>query len=399
MTSLHWTENSWVSGSPQGYPDGQIAWVPGFVNAHSHAFQHAMRARAEYATPGGDDFWTWRNAMYELALSLGPEELYQVSKDAFSEMRQAGIVHVGEFHYVHHAQDGSRYAEPNELAHQVIRAAQDAGIGITLLLVAYHRAGFGRAAEPHQRRFVEPTLDGYLSRVEALLERYKGADGVNIGVAPHSIRAVPAEWLSGIRDFAVEHGIPLHIHANEQVREIEESKAEYGKPPVLVFDELGLFEAHTTLVHATHLSVEELDVLGRAKPVICACPTTERNLGDGFLPALELVKRDVPICIGSDSHTQVDFIEEMRIIEYHERLRYQRRNVLAQVYSERVGGPVETGDVLLPMSSKNGALSLGLDSVDWIGFDLEHPALKGWTEQTLSSHLVLCTSGLRPLEA
>jgi len=391
MDCLTWTPDGWIDGPPVGlaYQD-EHAYIPAFVNAHSHAFQHAMRGFSEFASPSQDDFWSWRNAMYGLALTLESDEFYAVARAAFEEMFATGIRHVGEFHYVHHAPDGSRYSDDNELAHQVIRAALDAGLRITLLLVAYNRAGFGRLAESGQRRFVETSLDVYLDRVDRLRAHYLDNPDVRIGVAPHSIRAVPGHWLEEIAQYAVMHGLPLHIHANEQLREIEESKAEYGHPPIVVFDELGLFEAQVTLVHATHLSEHELEILQIRQPIVCACPTTERNLGDGFLPALELLRRDVPIALGSDSHAQIDFLEELRCVEYHERLRYQRRNVLAHSISEREKRDVQTGDVLLPMSSQHGAWALGdREPQDWIAFDLNHPSLRGWTRLTLSSHLVL----------
>lgn len=391
---LTWTPTGWVDGTHHAAQliasPSELAFIPGFVNAHSHAFQHAMRGRTESATPAEDDFWSWRNAMYSLALTLEPQAIYEVSLAAYKEMAAAGITHVGEFHYVHHAPDGSRYEDDNELAHQVIRAAQDAGLRITLLLVAYHRAGFGRPAEAAQRRFVEPSLERYLGRVDRLLLHYKDVPGVSIGVAPHSIRAVPGDWLTEIAGFAATREIPLHIHANEQTREITESIAEYGHPPILVFEDLGLFEAHTTLVHGTHLSDDELAILEQRRPVICACPTTERNLGDGFLPALKLIERNVPIALGSDSHAQIDFLEEMRAVEYHERLRYQRRNVLAHSLALQSGQTIHTGDVLLPMANINGAHALGQKpNDDFVAFDLNHPSLQGWTRDSLSSHLTL----------
>ncbi len=381
---------------------GDVLILPGLVNAHSHAFQRLIRGRTEYVDRArlDDDFWTWRDQMYAAALTLDPEAIYAASRAAFLEMAETGITSVGEFHYIHHQPDGTRYDDPNELAHRVIAAARDVGLRICLLLVAYHRGGHNRPATQGQRRFIEPTVDQYLSRVDALRTHYAGDPYVTIGVAPHSIRAVPGEWLTQISKYAGEHNVPFHIHACEQRREIEESLEEYGVEPLIAFQDLGVFEqAKTvTLVHATHLTTDELDVAEAHKPYVCACPTTERNLGDGFLPASELWTRQIPVSLGSDSHTNIDLWEEMRVIEYHERLRHEARNALPTIEARRLG--VERRDVwesLMPTSAEYGARCLHLhagtldvgECADFVVIDLNHRTLRGADADSVLNDVVL----------
>src|SRR5690554_728447 len=369
-----WTERSsvWVRGGrvvgvgalderPRRYRTvdlEKVALVPGQVNAHSHAFQRVMRGLAERrdVTRPDDDFWTWREAMYEVALSLSAEEVEAAARLAFWEMARAGITHVGEFHYVHHRPDGSAYDDPNELAHRVIAAAQAVGIRITLLHVAYHTGDIGQRAKPRQRRFIEPDVGTYLGRLSALQERWGGVEGVSVGSAPHSIRTVDRSWVEAISEYCVGQKMVIHTHVCEQPAEIAASQRAYGMGPVeALHDWVGL-GAEWTLVHGTHMSERELEIVAQTRPTICACPSTERNLGDGFLPARALVKAGVPIALGSDSHTVIDPWEEMRLVEYHERLRAQARNVLPAHDAQSRSGSAE---VLWPMGSVAGASAHG----------------------------------------
>jgi len=385
---------------------GAVAAVPGLVNAHSHGFQRAIRGRTEFldATRKEEDFWSWRRLMYQTALALEPADIEAVSRMAFLEMALTGITAVGEFHYVHHQPDGHPYADPNTLAHAVIEAARSVGVRITLLRVAYHRDGFERAAGPDQRRFVEPDVETYLERVEALAHHWRGDDGVTVGMAPHSIRAVPGPWLRAIGAHAVATGRVVHIHACEQRRELAESRAEYGAEPVRVLADRGLLSPRTTLVHGTHLDAEGLALVAQAKATVCACPTTERNLGDGFLPAQALIAGRVPIALGSDSQANIDLWAEMRLVEYHERLRTQRRNVLATHHglwhAAPAHGRLETADILWPMGTRHGARALGAEGgrialdapADFVTLDLNAPSLAGLTADTLRPNLVFSTS-------
>ena len=356
------------------------ARLPGFVNAHSHAFQRGLRGlveRVDQAHPA-DDFWSWREAMYAAATALDPDSIYDVSLLAFSEMAGAGYVAVGEFHYPHHRPDGSPYEEANAMSEAVVRAAAAAGIQIVLLMTAYERGGQGRPPSPGQRRFCDPSVDAYLRRVEAL-----AAEGVAVGLAPHSVRAVSRAWLERIAAYADETGLVVHIHANEQRRELDECRAEYGLLPVELLADVGLLGERTTLVHATHVTDGELDLIAQAGASVCACPTTEANLGDGFLPAARLFERGIPVCIGSDSNTIIDPLVELREIEVIARRQAERRNVLVR--------PGEPGPApfLLDVGSRNGARALGIyPPLPEIEVDLSHPQLRAVAPDALAAALI-----------
>jgi formimidoylglutamate deiminase len=340
--------------------------LPGFVNAHSHAFQRLLRGRVERVDPEHphDDFWTWREEMYRAANSIDPESAHDVALLVYREMVAAGYTVVGEFHYPHHRPGGEPYADPNAMAKATAAAAREAGIEIVMLMCAYARAGAGRPPTEGQRRFCDPTVEAYLERVDAL------AAECAVGLAPHSVRAVPRDWLERIAAHASDRGYVVHIHANEQRREVEECLAEYGMRPIELLAEVGLLGPRTTVVHATHVSERELDLLASSGATVCACPTTEANLGDGFLPAAELLARDVPVCIGSDSNTIVDPFAELREMEHCARRLAERRNVLV-----RAGDPGPT-PYLLEAGGRNGARSLGLDGPPGeLEIDLSHPLL------------------------
>ncbi len=361
--------------------------LPAFVNAHSHAFQRLLRGRVEHVEPGRDDFWSWRERMYEAAASLTPDSLYEVTLAAYREMRAAGYGAVGEFHYVHHRPDGRPYADANALAHAVAAAARDAGIELVLLLCAYARAGPGRAPEERQRRFCDASPAAYLERLEAL------AADCRVGLAPHSVRALPREWLEELGRYAEGSGLVVHVHADEQRREIAECLEEHGRRPIELLAETGLLGPRTTVVHATHASEGELDLLAQAGASVCACPTTEANLGDGFLPAAELLERGVPVCIGSDSNVRIDPLEELREIETCARRLAERRNVLVPA------GAAGPAPFLLVMGWENGARALGLDGVPGqVEVDTSHRQLAGVERDDLEAALVFGCSAdvLRP---
>jgi len=372
------------------------ALLPGFVNAHSHAFQRVIRGRTQWrsATVPQADFWSWREAMYAAALGMRPEDVFLVSRFCFLEMLRAGITTVGEFHYLHRDVEGRRYLEPNELAHRVLDAAAEVGIRIALLNVCYATGGIGRPLASEQRRFATPELDVYLRDTAELQDRYRGDGLVTVGVAPHSVRAVPRDWLRELHDWAASRGMVVHMHVSEQPREVEDCVAAYGLRPVELLDAEGVLDERFTAVHATHLTQEEIALLGDARATVCACPTTERDLGDGFLPGAELLDADVRIALGTDSHTVIDFFEEMRLVEYHERLRRLRRVVLAV---PGAGGRLEVAPLLLELGTESGARSLGIDAgaiepgrlADLIAVDLEHPAVVGWTPESLAAVLTL----------
>lgn len=381
--------------------------VAGQVNAHSHAFQRAIRGLTEYlpADRRDDDFWSWREAMYRAALALDADQLGIVARQVFAEMLEAGYTTVGEFHYLHHRPDGRPYDNPNELAERMIRAARDVGLRICLLRTAYHRGGHQTPPTDRQRRFVEPDLGTYLTRLDQLRNQLDGFDdAVSVGIAPHSIRACPPSWLEQLGRAARERDLPLHIHVSEQTAELDQSRDEYGTTPIAALDQLDVLSSNVTLVHATHATDEELDLLAAHRPTVCACPSTERNLGDGFLPASELATRNVPVCLGTDSQADIDPWSEMRLVEYHERLRRRARNVLAtaSVDSGRApdGRDVSTGDQLWPMGARNGAAALGLETgqlrpsapADLVALDLTHPTIAGADLDHLAAHLTMSAS-------
>lgn len=368
------------------------ALLPGLVNAHSHAFQRLIRGRTEFVAAGhaSDDFWSWREAMYQAATSLSPEELYVASRQAFLEMALAGITSVGEFHYLHHAPDGSPYADRQELAHQVIRAAREVGLRICLLRVAYARSGYQVAPNPRQRRFIDGQPEDALHSVKALQQAWAADPLVSVGLAPHSVRAVPRAWLEAFDTF---RGGPLHMHVAEQPAEVRACQAEHDCTPVQLLEQVGLLREGFTAVHAIHISLEDIARLAKGRAAVCACPSTERNLGDGVVPADDYVREGVPLCLGTDSQASIDLLDEARQLEGHLRLVHQRRAVL----DPRQGRPEGLARRLLHMATTEGARSLGLRvgelkpgaPADFFTVDLEHLALAGASRDSLLASLLV----------
>jgi formimidoylglutamate deiminase len=372
------------------------ALLPGFVNAHSHAFQRLIRGRTQWrpASAPQADFWSWREAMYAAALALTPEDVYDVSRACFLEMLHAGYTTVGEFHYLQRDPDGQRYADPNELAHRVIAAAESVGIRISLLNVCYATGGIDQPLHPEQRRFKTPDAERFLADTGALRRAWADHSGVTVGIAPHSVRAVPRAWLPELHAWATYHDLPFHIHASEQPAEVEAAVAAWGLRPIELLAEEGVLDERLTAVHATHLTPGEVALLGDAGATVCACPTTERDLGDGFLPGSELLAAGARIALGSDSQTVIDPLEEMRLVEYHERLQRLRRVVIA-VPGE--ADRLENAAPLLEMGTESGARALRLEAgriaagqlADLAAIDLEHPTLAGFTPEYLAATLTL----------
>jgi formimidoylglutamate deiminase len=363
--------------------------VPGLVNGHSHAFQRHLRGRVEVRDPAapGDDFWSWRESMYAAAEALDPRGMRAVAEECFDTGRSAGYTAVGEFHYVHHRPDGTPYEEPNELALAVIDGARAVGVRIVLLMAAYARGGAGRGPTAAQRRFCDRSVEAYLSRVERLAAAVAGDPLVTVGYAPHSLRAVPADWLAEIARHASGTGYPLHIHAAEQPREVAESLEEFGLRPIEHLQNCGVLGPAATVVHATHVSPVELDLLAQTGSTVCACPTTEANLGDGFLPAAELWERGVPVSLGADSNVRLDPFEEARETEGCARRQSGRRNVLV---AEGDAGPAPS---LWRCLTDHGARSLGLAApgivagapADLVALDLQHPEIRSVEPRDLAA--------------
>jgi formimidoylglutamate deiminase len=320
--------------------------ISGFVNAHSHAFQRALRGRTE-----GGDFWAWRDAMLDLAAQQTSERVRTDYERVYLEMRAAGYTAVGEFHYLGFEQ-----------ALAAAEAADAAGITFVLLYVAYARGGLDR--------FRQASPSEYLNHVENLRKR-----GIEVGLAPHSVRACPPNWLAQIANYAAEHDLPLHIHADEQPREIEDCIEEHGIRPIELLAKSGCLGPRTTIVHATHADDAELDLLAQSGSRICACPTTEANLGDGYFPVERVLERGIAICIGSDSNARIDPLEELRELEGIARRSALRRNVIR-------------ADGLLRIGADEGAFSLGLQSWPDAEVDLDHPSLAGLDESDVRPALV-----------
>lgn len=385
-----------AAGEGEVVDHGEAALVPGLVNAHSHAFQRAIRGRTEHLAAGreADDFWSWRVAMYRAANALSPDEIEAVSAMAFLEMALAGITTVGEFHYLHHGSDGTPYADPNELAHRVIGAARRVGIRVVLLRVAYERAGFGKAADPLQRRFVDRDAGAVLSRVDALAKAWRDDSAVQVGIAPHSVRAVSRGWLGEIAGGRGERVV--HVHACEQRAELVACAAEHGMGPVELLAAVGLLDERVTLVHGTHLDDAALGLIEARRPWVCACPLTEANLGDGMLPGVALLARGARVCLGTDGQSRIDPWAEVSRVEEMLRLSGERRNVLAG-FAPEVAGRRETWRVLWPMAAAHGAGSLGVDGgrlavgavADFAVLDLADPVLVGASAGSLMADLAL----------
>jgi formimidoylglutamate deiminase len=325
--------------------------IPGFVDAHCHAFQRALRGRDR-----GGDFWAWREEMLALAASLTVEELRREYVEVYRELKANGYTAVGEFHYL--GFDEARAAA---------QAAADAGIEFTLLYACYLRGGIPR--------FRQESVNEYLRELEALR-----AEGIRVGVAPHSVRACPADALLELGRYAREHDLPLHVHADEQPREIDECLAEHGLRPIELLARQGCLGPRTTVVHATHADGHELDLLREAGSRICVCPTTEANLGDGFLPVARVCHREIGMCIGSDSNVRIDPLEELRELEGIARRQTGTRGVISL-------------DALLEFGSDEGAASIGIDTWPDALVDLEHPQLRGVAESAVYDALVFGCTG------
>jgi formimidoylglutamate deiminase len=361
------------------------ALLPGFVNVHSHAFQRLIRGKSESRAMSGKDFWSWRGTMYHAAARLDPQQVYDVARMAFLEMALAGTTTVGEFHYLHTAPDGQPYDDPNLLGKQVIAASQSVGIRIVLLRSAYLRSGFELPRDPGQTRFFETTPE-FLANMDALTGEYPtGSPEVRLGVAPHSIRAVPLDDVREIAAWARDKSLPLHMHMAEQVGENEACLREYGATPVALLGKAGLLGADWTAVHAIHIGADETAMLADAGATICSCPTTERNLGDGILAADRVMKAGVRVAFGSDSQAQIDPLEDARELDYHLRLTQQQRAILDQIGEQRLAAR------LFACATVNGARALAVPSgtlaadsfADFFTIDLRDISIAGSSTEDL----------------
>lgn len=354
--------------------------LPAFGNAHSHAFQRALRGRAE-AGPG--TFWTWRDRMYELAAGLDPDSYRALARATYAEMALAGVTTVGEFHYVHHRPDGRPYPDPNTMQSALADAAAEAGVRLTLLDTCYLRGGFDRPVEGVQRRFSDGGAGAWARRAA---ERPRWPH-VRPGAAIHSVRAVDAEAMTVVRDWAVERGAPLHIHVSEQPAENAACLTATGRTPTALLADRGVLGPDTTVVHASHIPQEDVATLGAAGARVCLCPTTERSLGDGVGPAPALRDAGCPLSLGSDSHAAIDLLGEARAVELEQRVRTGTRGHHP---------PAE----LLTAATRGSAAALGWDAgeiarghlCDLVAVDLDSPRLAGFRTEEAAAFAVFAAT-------
>lgn len=347
---------------------------PGLANLHSHAFQRGMAALAETAGPSDDDFWSWRETMYRFVLTLDPDQIEAIAAFAFAEMLEGGFTTVGEFHYLHHQPDGAPYADRAELATRIAAAAAESGIGLTLLPVFYAHGNFGGAPpRPRQARFLND-LDGFAMLLDGCRAAVSGLEAAVVGVAPHSLRAASADEVRAVA--AMEQGGPVHIHAAEQVKEVADCEAATGLRPVeFLLEKIGL-DVRWCLIHATHLTAAETRRLAASGAAAGLCPVTESNLGDGVFPTLDYLTAGGAFGVGTDSNILISAADELKALEYIQRLKYRARNVLAPK-----GG--STGRRLFDAALTGGAQALGLGPAgiapgaraDIVTLQADHPSL------------------------
>ncbi|MBT3153271.1 formimidoylglutamate deiminase [Streptomyces sp. CHD11] len=366
----YWAEHAWLEGDVEpgvalDIADGRVTAVhkatpvpppgaevlpgltmPGLANSHSHAFHRALRGTVQ---AGSGTFWTWRETMYATAGRLTPDTYHALARAVYAEMALAGITTVGEFHYVHHAPGGTPYADPNAMGEALLAAAAEAGIRITLLDTAYLSSGFGQPPTTPQLRFSDGDADAWAERCSVLEER----DHARIGAAIHSVRAVPAQQLATVARWARERRAPLHVHLSEQTAENDACREIHGCTPAQLLALHGVLGPRTTGVHNTHLTAEDISLIGGSGTGTCMCPTTERDLADGIGPAAALQNEGSPLCLGSDSHAVIDLLEEARAMELNERLRTRTRGHW-------------TAAALLRAASADGHAALGWDGIGTI---------------------------------
>jgi formimidoylglutamate deiminase len=398
LSSAGWLRDASVTVSEQGLITGLVAAtpaagaerirgavVPGMPNAHSHAFQRAMAGSSEFRTGARDSFWTWRDAMYALANRVDPDDLELIATQLFIEMLKAGYTSVAEFHYLHRPPDGSAYAGPNALWQAIDSAAETAGIALTLLPTLYLSSDFGGSPLRREQRRFGLAVDEFLHAIAQRRSAHPGA-------ALHSLRAVPLDSLraavTGLR--AVEPSGVIHIHIAEQLREVQACQSQTGRRPIELLLETGLVGPQWCLIHATHATAAEIAAVAASYASICVCPSTEGNLGDGFFDAARLLAAGGRLCIGSDSQATVSPAEELRWLEYQQRLRRRRRAVLATKTEAHVGAR------LWRESARSGAQALGQNigsiqigrRADWLVLDSTHPSLAGAHDDGLLDRLV-----------
>ncbi len=366
----------------------QVA-IPGMPNVHSHAFQRAFAGLSEYRTADNDSFWTWRKLMYDFLLKLTPEDMYVIARQLYLEMLLSGYTWVGEFHYVHNDCDGKPYGDIAELSSAIIRAARDTGIGLCMLPVLYQRGGFDDSKlEGGQKRF-ELSNEQFLAIHEELSANKD--DNFSHGIALHSLRAVSVEVAQAVIAAVGTGTGPIHIHVAEQTKEIDDCQQVHGQRSVEFL--LNNFDVNENwcLIHATHLDDSELAAVANSNAVVGLCPTTEANLGDGIFRGSDFLNANGRISIGSDSHCSVDFSDELRTLEYGQRLQSRQRAILGTAEKS-------VGRTLFEQATRNGGRAIGVKTgviavgyrADFMLIDQHHPAIAAASGDALLDRLIFC---------
>jgi formiminoglutamate deiminase len=373
--------------------EAHAAALPGMGNLHSHAFQRGMAGLAEVRGPSGDSFWTWRDVMYRFVERLDPDAFEAIAAMAYAEMLECGFTRVGEFHYLHRDPSGAAYGDPAEMAARIAACAESTGIGLTLLPVFYAHSGFGGVApKPSQKRFVHD-IGGFARLLEGSREAVAGLPDAVVGVAPHSLRAVTADELAAVTALAGD--APVHIHVAEQVKEVEDCLAWSGRRPVEWLLGRGLVDPRWCLVHATHMTAGETASLAQSGAVAGLCPITEANLGDGVFPAQDFLAANGRFGIGSDSNVLIDAAEEIRTLEYGQRLVHRGRNVLASREGTSTGGDLyraALGGGALALGAGDGAICIGAPA-DLVSLNTTHPSLTSRSGDALVDGWIFAARG------
>ncbi len=365
--------------------------VPALGNLHSHAFQRGMAGLAEIAGDSADSFWSWRDVMYRFALRMNPDQLEAIAAQAYVEMLEAGFGRVGEFHYLHHDADGTPYADIGEMAGRIAAAAESTGLGLCLLPVFYAHSSFGGAAPGHaQRRFIN-SLDSYQRLLERCRQLTASLPAAEVGVAPHSLRAVTKDELLAVADMA--GSAPIHIHIAEQTKEVDECVAWSGRRPVAWLLENAPVDERWCLVHATHVDAREVAGMAEAGAVVGLCPVTEANLGDGVFPLTDLQGQSGRFGVGTDSNVQIGVASELSLLEYSQRLTHRARNVVKR-------GSQSTGRAIMEYALAGGAQALAGTgrieqggSADFVSLDPRHPALYSRDHDALLDAWIFASAG------
>jgi formimidoylglutamate deiminase len=379
------SDSGQIDANPQGVDEDMLT-LPGFINVHSHAFQRVLRGRVERRPEGAGkgSFWTWREAMYRAANALTVDDVRTLATWAYRDMVRAGFVAVGEFHYLH---DAPSLDAALAMTRAMVDAARATGIHLCLLETAYETSAFHTPALPEQRRFVFSGDASFLDFQRAVAREYRGAEGVSIGLALHSVRACPASLIEAVANEAKRTNVPLHIHACEQRKEVHDCVEAHGMSPIAWLDQHGALGPNTTLIHATHLDDADIARIAERGASVCLTPSTERNLGDGLARIGDMHRAGIALSIGTDSHARIDPLDELRALDEQERLRVEERNPLAKP-GQRLA------EVLMPIGTKNGRRALGLreDQRGIVNLRLPLEGRAGSAEDGLEALLISGTS-------